>query len=243
MYMVIYFSRVHGRGLWKKKPENQRSLQRAGCPPEEQQDEATGDHQTPAEELLPAGHTVAQIQDEPPNGGYGWVCVACTCLINGHTWGINSAYGVFLAHYLSASVFPGATFLEFAFVGGLSISVALLVAPVATNTTRLYGTRFTLLTGVFFETLSLVAASFAREVWQLFLSQGVCFVSLPQLCTPVIILNLTCATRREQAWASSSSGPSVSSRSGSRRGGPSRRPAVPPAPASVASSTVSPPTP
>ena len=28
--------------------------------------------------------------DLPPEGGYGWVCVACVALVNGHTWGINS---------------------------------------------------------------------------------------------------------------------------------------------------------
>ena len=27
--------------------------------------------------------------DVPPNGGYGWVCVACVFWINSHTWGIN----------------------------------------------------------------------------------------------------------------------------------------------------------
>lgn len=45
-----------------------------------------------------------EIEDkdsQPPNGGYGWVCTACVALINAHTWGINSSYGVFLAHYLS----------------------------------------------------------------------------------------------------------------------------------------------
>jgi hypothetical protein len=26
----------------------------------------------------------------PPNGGFGWVCVVCLHLINGHTWGLNS---------------------------------------------------------------------------------------------------------------------------------------------------------
>ena len=25
-----------------------------------------------------------------PNGGYGWVCVACVFFLNSHTWGINS---------------------------------------------------------------------------------------------------------------------------------------------------------
>lgn len=113
--------------------------------------------------------------DAQPNGGYGWVCVVCCFCINAHTWGLNSSYGVFLAYYLANDVFPGATELQYAFVGGLSISMALLVSPVATITTRLYGTKTTLLIGVFFETVSLVGASFASEIWQLFLSQGVCF--------------------------------------------------------------------
>jgi hypothetical protein len=26
----------------------------------------------------------------PPDGGYGWVCVATCWFINAHTWGINS---------------------------------------------------------------------------------------------------------------------------------------------------------
>lgn len=130
--------------------------------------------------------------DVPPNGGYGWVCVACAFWINAHTWGINSVrlhscalieqlltelktYGVFLAYYLAHDRFPGASSLEFAFVGGLSISQALLVSPLATYTTRVYGTRTTLLIGVFLEALALISASFAQQIWQLFLSQGVCF--------------------------------------------------------------------
>ncbi|KAH7114298.1 major facilitator superfamily domain-containing protein [Dendryphion nanum] len=113
--------------------------------------------------------------DEPPDGGWGWVMVACVSTINAHTWGINSAYGVFLAYYLANDVFPGATPLHYAFIGGLSISQALIVSPIATMTTRLYGTRTTLLIGVFFETISLIGASFATKTWHLFLSQGVCF--------------------------------------------------------------------
>jgi len=49
-----------------------------------------------------------QVKDEPPNGGYGWVCVFCVFLINAHTWGVNSSYGIFLAHYISNQTFgPG----------------------------------------------------------------------------------------------------------------------------------------
>ena len=113
--------------------------------------------------------------DEPPDGGYGWVCVACTFFINAHTWGINSSYGVFLAYYLAHDYYSGASALDFAFVGGLSISQALLISPLATYITRVYGTRTTLLLGVALETLALISASFTHEIWQLFLSQGVCF--------------------------------------------------------------------
>ena len=36
---------------------------------------------------------VEKACDEPPDGGYGWVCVACCFWINAHTWGINSVSG------------------------------------------------------------------------------------------------------------------------------------------------------
>lgn len=111
----------------------------------------------------------------PPNGGYGWVCTACCALINAHTWGLNSSYGVFLAHYLQTNTYPGSTSLDFAFIGGLSISCAMLIAPVATLSTRYCGTKVTLFTGVFLEALSLITASFAKKIWHLFLSQGVAF--------------------------------------------------------------------
>ena len=82
---------------------------------------------------------------------------------------------MFLAYYLAHSVFPGATPLGYALIGGLSFSQALIVSPVATLTTRLYGTRVTLLIGIFFETLSFIGASFATKMWHLFLTQGICF--------------------------------------------------------------------
>ncbi|KAJ5606145.1 hypothetical protein N7510_008926 [Penicillium lagena] len=111
----------------------------------------------------------------PPDGGYGWVCVACVFWINAHTWGINSSYGVFLSYYLSHDVFPNTSVLAYAFTGGLSISCALLIAPLSTYLIQLCGTRIVLNLGVFFETLSFIGASFASKKWQIFLSQGVCF--------------------------------------------------------------------
>jgi MFS family permease len=115
------------------------------------------------------------IADVPPNGGYGWVCVAACATINAHTWGLNSSYAVFLAYYLSNNIFAGATPLHYAFIGGLSISQALIVSPIATLTTRIFSTRTTLLIGVVLETASFIGASFATKIWHLFLTQGLCF--------------------------------------------------------------------
>ncbi|CAI7665315.1 unnamed protein product [Penicillium pancosmium] len=134
------------------------------------------DPQTHSELELPAVDPDEKYnRDVPPDGGYGWVCVACVFWINAHTWGINSSYGVFLSYYLSHDVFPNTSALAYAFTGGLSISCALLVAPLATHLIHVLGTRFVLNLGVFFETLSLIGSSFATQKWHIFLSQGVCF--------------------------------------------------------------------
>lgn len=82
---------------------------------------------------------------------------------------------MFLAYYLANEVFPNTSPLMYAFTGGLSISCALLVAPLATYLIHLLGIRVVLNMGVFFETLSLIGSSFVTQRWQIFLSQGVCF--------------------------------------------------------------------
>ncbi|EXJ77382.1 hypothetical protein A1O3_09608 [Capronia epimyces CBS 606.96] len=119
--------------------------------------------------------TLPKIDDPPPDGGYGWVCVACIFFINGHTWGVNSTYGVFLSYYLNNDYFPHTSALTYAFIGGLSISQAVLIAPLATHVIHLYGTKVCLHLGVFFETLALIGASFARQRYQIILAQGFCF--------------------------------------------------------------------
>lgn len=85
------------------------------------------------------------------------------------------AYGVFLSFYLSNSIFPGTTAFEYAFVGGLSISCAMLVSPIATYISQKVSTRLVLNIGTTLETLSLITTSFVTQNWQLFLSQGICF--------------------------------------------------------------------
>lgn len=85
------------------------------------------------------------------------------------------AFGVFLAYYYAHDVFPGTTSFEFAFIGGLSISQALLVSPLITVSTRRWGVRTTLFIGVALLSIGLLGASFATQFWQLLLAQGGCF--------------------------------------------------------------------
>lgn len=132
-------------------------------------------HDIDLEQWIGTQTNVADRIDVPPDGKYGWVVTACVFLINAHTWGVNSAWGVFLAHFLSNSTFEGASHLQYALIGGLSISQALLVSTLVAKSNETLGIRFSLLLGTLLVSASLVAASYATEVWHLFLSQGLCF--------------------------------------------------------------------
>lgn len=45
-----------------------------------------------------------------------------------------------------------------------------MIAPLASNITRLYSTNASMLLGVFCETIALIGASLSKEIWQLYLS-------------------------------------------------------------------------
>ncbi|KAK1953681.1 major facilitator superfamily transporter [Colletotrichum sublineola] len=124
-----------------------------------------------------ASPTVHEPRDhvEFKEGGYGWVVVGCVFLINAHTWGLNSSYAVFLAYYLNSGAFPGASPIALAFVGGLSFSVALLIAPIVTFCIPRIGTQASLGIGVVIQAAALIGASFTTEIWHLLLSQGIGF--------------------------------------------------------------------
>lgn len=53
--------------------------------------------------------------------------------------------------------------------------MCLVISPLGALITRIRGTQATLLTGVVLQAVGLVTASFCHEIWQLVLSQGLCF--------------------------------------------------------------------
>ncbi|KAK5166724.1 uncharacterized protein LTR77_008268 [Saxophila tyrrhenica] len=126
-------------------------------------------------DLVGTQTNVSGREDQPPDGGYGWVCTACVFAINAHTWGVNASWGVFLAHFLSHDTFTNASNLEYALIGGLSISMSLFISPLVGVSNEKLGTRPSLFIGTALVFTSMLTASFATQIWHLFLSQGVCF--------------------------------------------------------------------
>lgn len=135
---------------------------------------------------------IATVEDIPPDGGYGWVVAAAVFLANAHTWGLSAAWGIFLEHYLTVQKFPGATNFQFALIGGLSISQALLVGPIVVSSQRRFGTRNTMLLGSLIIFAALISAGAAEQIWQLIVSQGIVFgFGLGAVYLPVSVRLLT----------------------------------------------------
>ncbi|KAI1430914.1 major facilitator superfamily domain-containing protein [Xylaria sp. CBS 124048] len=134
------------------------------------------------EPVSPEVQPEAPVEVRPPaeqyleEGGFGWVVVAAVCFVNAHTWGLNSSFGVFLAFYIKNNTFQSSA-LGYAFIGGLSVSVAFLVSPLATflGGWDKYGTRLTVFTGGIFVVIAFIGSSFATKLWHIILTQGVAF--------------------------------------------------------------------
>ncbi|KAJ9190947.1 hypothetical protein DTO164E3_9090 [Paecilomyces variotii] len=89
------------------------------------------------------------------------------------TASLGQTYGVYLENYLADDRFPEATLVDYALIGGLNLSMAMLVAPGVTVIVRKYETHASMLLGTVFLVNGFVLASFTRRIWQLYLTQGV----------------------------------------------------------------------
>ena len=63
--------------------------------------------------------------------------------------------------------------MDYAFIGGINFGMALIFSPLVTILTRRVGPNITMMIGVFFQTVGWIGASFAHEIWHLYLTQGV----------------------------------------------------------------------
>lgn len=129
--------------------------------------------QYPGDGLNLAAEPCAVVAEDPPDGGYGWICCAVCFSVNAFTFGVLASYGVYLNHYLSTDIYPEASSIDFAFIGGFNFSMAMLVAPVVTIMARRFGTQLPMLLGAVLMAAGFITASFSHRIWQLYLSQGV----------------------------------------------------------------------
>jgi MFS family permease len=63
--------------------------------------------------------------------------------------------------------------MDYALIGGLNFTMAMLMAPLVTILTRRLGTAPPMMLGCLLQAGGFIAASFSTEIWQLFLTQGV----------------------------------------------------------------------
>ncbi|KXJ92559.1 major facilitator superfamily domain-containing protein [Microdochium bolleyi] len=117
----------------------------------------------------------AMIEDIPPDGGYGWIVTFCVFMANAHTWGINASWGVLLNHFLTNDSYPGASKFLYALIGGLSISQALIIAPLVMASHGGLGPQITMFIGTLIIFAALCAAGSATQIWQLIVTQGFVF--------------------------------------------------------------------
>ncbi|KAL3425750.1 major facilitator superfamily transporter [Phlyctema vagabunda] len=82
------------------------------------------------------------------------------------------SFGVFLAYYLENGTYAGAKDVDFAFIGGLNFSMAMLVSPIVTMAAREHGVHVPMLIGICLQTTGFITASFATRIWHLYLTQG-----------------------------------------------------------------------
>jgi MFS family permease len=73
---------------------------------------------------------------------------------------------------LSHQRYPNASDIDFAFIGGLNFSMAMIIAPFATYLARAWEPRLVMAIGIVLQAAGFIAASYCSQVWQLYLSQG-----------------------------------------------------------------------
>ncbi|KAF4632923.1 hypothetical protein G7Y89_g5212 [Cudoniella acicularis] len=109
----------------------------------------------PDEPVEALSHDTSSLSNDGiPDGGFGWIQVVVAFTMNCFTWGQTAAY-------------------RLRFHRRLQFSLSMLVAPFVTILTRRLGTKPPMLLGICIQTGGFIFASFATQLWELYLSQGV----------------------------------------------------------------------
>ncbi|KAL1929048.1 hypothetical protein VTP01DRAFT_2107 [Rhizomucor pusillus] len=109
----------------------------------------------------------------PPDDGRGWLVVLGSFLGLFSIFGYNYSWGVFLNYYKEHVYLNQMDKLSW--IGSLCVALFFILGPINNVVIRVMGYRWMLLTGTVLCTAALILASFAKEVWHVFLTQGLLF--------------------------------------------------------------------
>lgn len=112
------------------------------------------------------------VEIAPIDEGYAWVICGCCFILNACTWGMNSGFSIYLAHYINYGTFPGMTKMDYAYIGGLAFGGGLFFAPVLILLYDFLGIHAMVTLGNSLQFTALMLASFAKNKWQIYCSQG-----------------------------------------------------------------------
>ncbi|CCF60277.1 hypothetical protein KAFR_0J02130 [Kazachstania africana CBS 2517] len=182
--------------------ENERELQNEALdsnepssefPSTKEEPQTDSDLEKTSNDLSQLGETIKKVYTNistgkvelPPDKGYAWVVVFSVWLVMFNTWGCNSAFGIFLSHYLSSDTYPGASKYDYALIAGLTAALGQGLAPIAMYFVRIFGMKPVMGVGTIFLLAGFLLASFNNKLWQLYCCQGLLVgASIAFLFTP-----------------------------------------------------------
>lgn len=110
----------------------------------------------------------------PPDCMFGWIPTLAVMVNYMFIFGASNSYGVFSTYYLNVK-FVGTSATMLAWIGTLITALMLGCSILTGALADKLGYRPTAYIGTVLCTLAYILASFAKEVWQLILTQGVLF--------------------------------------------------------------------
>ncbi|KAF8984825.1 hypothetical protein BGZ46_006938 [Entomortierella lignicola] len=110
-----------------------------------------------------------------PEGGFGWLVVLASFVVNFWAFSPNMTFGVYQAYFLQANTFPGALATQISWVGSIGTASMFIPGPFVAPLTRFIGLRAVVAVGIIAAALGLILASFTTELWHLYITQGFLF--------------------------------------------------------------------
>ncbi|KAG0020634.1 hypothetical protein BGZ82_011538 [Podila clonocystis] len=118
-----------------------------------------------------AGHDEEDIDDEQP---YGWAIVAAAFFVQAIIVGTTNGYGIYQDRYIHHEYSTSTTF-QLAWVGTLNVVGMELTGPITGQIVDHFGYKICAFTGAIIMCASLFATSFSKQVWQLYIFQGLMY--------------------------------------------------------------------